>query len=265
MLIQQEERHALNAFFEIFKLKSQPGEGVDDKSAKVQQILAYLEIIHARVRMYSKKRELVFIESGAGNCYLSFLVYYFYTRIDKRPLQIHCLDINQRLMEKNHNLARELNFEGMHFHGCDIADYSHTGHVDLVYSLHACDAATDKALFLGLKNKARHILSVSCCQHTLNKQLKRHPYSGMTRHRVFKDKLTYMVGDSLRALLLEMQGYKVDILEFVSSRYTDKNVLVRAQKAQVRNPEQLREEYDKLRNTFHITPELEKYLLQDNN
>jgi hypothetical protein len=152
----------------------------------------------------------------------------------------------------------------MRFHACDIAEYTHTGRVDMVYALHACDAATDKALFLGLKTRARHLLSVSCCQHTLSRQLKRHPYTGMTRHRVFKDKLTYMVGDALRALLLEMQGYKVDILEFVSSRYTDKNILVRAQKGQGHTRQQLQEEYNQLQQTFHVVPPLEKYLWQEN-
>jgi hypothetical protein len=166
-------------------------------------------------------------------------------------------------MEKNRRLAQTLHFDQMWFHACDIAEYTHIGRVDMVYALHACDAATDKALFLGLKTHARHLLSVSCCQHTLTKQIKRHPYTGMTRHRVFKEKLAYMAGDALRALLLEMQGYKVDILEFVSSRYTGKNILMRAQKGQGHSRKQLQEEYLQLRNTFHVVPSLEQYLRQE--
>jgi len=69
-----------------------------------------------------------------------------------------------------------------------------------------------------------------------------------------------MVGDALRALLLEMRGYKVDIIEFVSSRYTDKNIMMRARKNQVKNINELREEYTRIRNAFHVTPSLEKYL-----
>ena len=266
MLIHREEQQALNAFFETLKLKIpfQAGNTNPNKSAKIEQILAYLEIMHAQIRKYSKKRDLIFIESGAGNCYLSFLVYYFYTKLDNRPVRIHCLDINQRLMEKNRQLAQILEFDQMWFHACDIADYTHPEPVDMVYALHACDAATDKALLLGLKTNARHILSVSCCQHTLKKHLKSRPYTGMTRHRVFKEKLAYMVGDSLRALLLEMQGYKVDILEFVSSRYTDKNILVRAQKGAAHNRHKLLEEYFRLQQAFQIRPSLEQYLRQEN-
>ncbi len=265
MLIQHDEQKTLYNFFETFKLKADPQQAINDKSAKIGQILAYLETIHAQIRSYSKKRKLVLIESGAGNCYLSFLIYYYYKNIDNRPIKIHCLDINKNLMQKNSNIAESLGFHDMHFHACDIADYVHNGPVDVVYSLHACDTATDKTLLLGLKNKAKHIFSVSCCQHTIRKQLRRHPYTGITRHRVFKEKLIYIIGDTLRALLLEMQGYKVDILEFVSSRYTEKNILVRAQKWQIHNRQQLEQEYKQLQQTFHVTPVLEKYLAQDEN
>jgi hypothetical protein len=260
MLINREEQAALNSFFQTIKLQNHNNESGKDKADKIEQILAYMEIIHAQMRKYSKKRPLVFIESGAGNCYLSFLVYYFYTNIDNRPVIIHCLDINERLMENCRQIAQTLNFENMFFHACDIGEYQYSGRVDMVYSLHACDSATDKALYLGLKNKAAHILSVSCCQHTIKKHLRGHPYTGITKHRVFKDKMVYMVGDALRALLLEMQGYKVDILEFVSSRHTDKNIMLRAQKSQLNNVDKLRTEYAKLRNEFHVRPSLETYL-----
>ena len=260
MLIQNDEQASLNAFFQKIRLQNHQNESGKDKSAKIEQILAYLEVMHAQLRKYSRKRALVLIESGAGNCYLSFLIYYFYTQLDKRRVTIHCLDINARLMEKTREMARTLGFDGMFFHACDIADYQHAGAVDMVYSLHACDSATDKALYLGLRNRARAILSVSCCQHTLKKHLKGHPYKGITRHRVFKDKIVYMVGDSLRALLLEMHGYKVDILEFVSSRYTDKNIMMRAQKGHIHDMDALKHEYEKLRNAFHVSPSLEFYI-----
>ena len=264
MLIQENEQISLSAFFQRIKLQNQQKQAGKDKAAKIEQILAYLDVMHTQLRKYSKKRELVLIEGGAGNCYLSFLVYYFYTRLDKRQIKIHCLDTNARLMKKNQELAQTLGFDGMRFHACDIADYQHADgeRVDMVYSLHACDSATDKALYLGLRNQARSILSVSCCQHTLKKHLKGHPVKGITRHRVFKDKLVYMVGDSLRAMLLEMQGYKVDILEFVSSRHTDKNIMMRAQRGQFHDTNVLKQEYKILRDMFHVSPSLEFYLEQ---
>ena len=266
MLIPREARAALNTFLQTLKLTpSNPESRRGDKAAKLEQILAYLELIHAQVRKYSKKRELIFIDCGAGNCYLSFLVYYFYTKIDERRVQIHCLDTNHRLMEKNAQLAQMHRFDQIFFHACDIVEYAHPGAAELVYSLHACDSATDKTLLLGLKTNARCILSVSCCQHSLRKRLGSHPYTGMTRHGVFKEKLVYMVADSLRALLLEMQGYQVDIVEFVSSRYTDKNILLRAQKGQVGDLKRLQGEYEKLQHSFRVIPALEEYLREAGN
>lgn len=263
MLHQQEVQKSLNHFFEKIRLKDQNQQMGKDKTAKIGQVLAYLEIINAQVCKYSKKRELVFIDCGAGNCYLSFLVYYFYATVDKRPVRIHCLDRNQRLMEKNRQRAQSFEFERMFFHSCDIEDYSHDGRPDMVYSLHACDSATDKTLFLGLRTEARNILSVSCCQHTIMKKMRRHPYSGITRHQVFKKKLAYMVGDSLRAMLLEMQGYQVDIIEFSSTRYTDKNVMLRAKIGQTKNLEKLSDQYQMLQQTFNFHPALEEYLTKN--
>ena len=259
-MFNRQEKTALNAFFQRIKLQNHKSESGRDKAAKIEQILAYLEIVHAQLRKYSKKRRLVCIESGAGNCYLSFLVYYFYTEIDQRQITIHCLDTNSRLMEKARQGAHTLQFDHMHFHACDIAEFTLSGHVDMVYSLHACDSATDKALYLGLRQDATCILSVACCQHRLKQQLRGHPYTGITKHRIFKDKIVYMVGDALRALLLEMRGYKVDILEFASSRYTDKNIMMRARKNSGNNIEELRNEYARMRNAFHVTPPLEEYL-----
>jgi methyltransferase family protein len=238
-------------------------EASKDKAAKIGQVFSYLEIMHAQLRNYSRKRDLVLIDSGAGNCFLSYLVYCFYSAIDERRVRIHCVDSNERLMDKNRQLANSLGFEHMHFHACDIADYEHEGQPDAVYSLHACDSATDKTLHLGLRTEARHIFSVSCCQHAMLKDLRRHPYTGITRHMVLRDRLAYMVGDSLRALLLEMQGYRVNIIEFASSRYTDKNVMLRAKKGQTEDRDRLYDQYRLLRSAFQLSPALERYLCQE--
>ena len=232
----------------------------DDRKAKIEQIIAYLNTMHAQIRKYSKNRKLIFIDCGAGNCYLSFLVYYFYTTIDKRHIQIHCIDDNKDLMEKNKERARKLGFHDMHFHSCDIAEFNTIDLADIVFSLHACDVATDKTLHLAVRAKARLIFSVTCCQHTIRKHFRSRPLRGLTRHRVFKDRLVYLVGDALRALLLEMRGYKTDIIEFVPSRYTDKNVLLRAQRCGVAADPSLELVYTMLKETFHVTPVLESYL-----
>ena len=115
MLLTRETQELLNKFFQKIRLNNSQ-EASKDKHAKIGQIVSYLEILHAQIRKYSKKRELVFIDCGAGNCYLSYLVYYFYKEIDGRDISIHCLDSNQRLMEKNAQSAAVLGFDNMFFH-----------------------------------------------------------------------------------------------------------------------------------------------------
>ena len=148
MLLRPEDKTSLIDFFQTIIPQNLNHKSGKDKVAKLEQILAYLEIMHAQLRKYSKKRDLVLIDSGAGNCYLSFLVYHYYANLDGRRVTIHCLDTNARLMEKARKLALMLGFDKMYFHAYDIAEYMHPGRVDVVYSLHACDCATDKALYL---------------------------------------------------------------------------------------------------------------------
>lgn len=236
-----------------------------DQTAKIEQIIAYLEIIHSVLKKYSNKKKITLIDCAAGNCYLSFLIYYFYKHIEPKNIAIYCIDNNQRLMTNSRQTAQELGFDNMYFHSSDIMDFSITDNTQLVYSLHACDSATDKALYLGLKQKAANILSVSCCQHGIKKHLKKHPYTGITKHKIFKDRITYMIGDSLRALLLESKGYKTDIFEFVSSRYTDKNIMIRATRSNPNNILKAEAEYKQLSSQFNISPYLEDYLMNNYN
>ncbi len=259
MLISLKNREKLNLIFQKIKLLNHKKESSSDKEAKIEQILAYLEMVHAVLKHYSPKRNINLIDCAAGNCYLSYLIYYFYKEIEPKNITIHCLDINKKLMDKSRNVAADLGFDNMEFHALDILDFSLSHKVDLVYSLHACDKATDKTLYLGASHNATNILSVSCCQHSLKKALRNSSYKGITRHKIFKDRLTYMVGDSLRALLLESRGYKTDIFDFVSSRYTDKNTMLRAKKAGHNKQLLAQEEYQALSSQFNVKPELELY------
>jgi hypothetical protein len=221
MLLNRQKREQLNKFFETIKLSDKK-----NKQAKIEQIIAYLEVIHANMRKYSKKRPLVFFECGAGNSYLSFLV----------------------------------GFEKMFFHADDIITFKYAKQIDLVYSLHACDSATDKSIYFGIAHNARCILSVSCCQHSLRKNLRNNQYRGITKHSIFKERMVYMVADSMRSLLIEQYGYQTSIFEFVSSRHTDKNVLLRANRGNQSNTAEIKEEYTKMCNDFKVSPNLETYL-----
>lgn len=260
MLLSKAHQESIYHLFQLLQLRSAQGNINLDQKCKIEQILAYLEAIHSQVRKLSIKRTLVFIDSGAGNCYLSFLSYHYYARLLERPVEIHCIDHNARLMEKNKKLAQEMGMDGMYFHAADIQEFSIEKPVDLSYSLHGCDTATDKAIYLGIRLKARSILAVSCCQHSLKRSFQNRAVRGVTRYKAFKDRLLYMVADTMRAHLLEMEGFRVDIFEFVSSRFTDKNVMIRASRQKKSSNRKCLEEYQSLKQGFRIEPELGLYL-----
>jgi len=263
MLIDRNQTKTLHTLFHIIKLRKSNAGMSDDQKTKIEQILSYLEVIDAQVRKLSKKRKLVFVDSAAGNCYLSFLVYHYYRNLCGREIEIHCIDINGGLMDNSREIAASLEYGGMHFHTCDILEFAPgnlPGPADVAYSLHACDTATDKALYLGVKLGARSILSVSCCQHSLGKSFRNNALKGVTRYKSFKSRLLYIIADTMRAHLLEMEGYKVDIFDFTSTRYTDKNVMIRAKKGGRKFTGALEDEYRTLYHGFNIRPELERLL-----
>lgn len=258
MLIDIEKREMLNDLFQVIKLQGKNSFISIDNKVKIEQILAFLEIAHAEIRKISRKRKLVLVDSAAGNCYLSFLIYYYYQKMDYRDIEIHCIDHNKRLMDNNRELANHLNFKEMYFYNSDINEFELDRNADIVYSLHACDTATDKTMYLGIRNNARVILSVSCCQNTIS--IKNKTLKSVIRHKSFREKTTMMIADSLRALLLEKEGFKVDIFDFVSSRYTDKNTMVRAVKKGSKERNNLIEEYKFVSNEFKLKPHLHDLL-----
>ena len=246
--------HSLHSLFHVIRVRSaHPGAGGTEK---VEQILAFLEIIDSRVRKLSQRRELVFVDSAAGNCYVSFLAYYYYRVLCGRRITIHCIDSDSRLTERSANVASDLGFCEIHFHSGDILDLPEVPNVDIAYSLHACDTATDKALYLGLRLGAPCILGVSCCQHTIRRSFRNSAIKGVTRYKAFKDRLLSLVADTMRAHLLATHGYKVDVFEFTSSRHTDKNIMLRAVRCGQQRHGALRDEYERLREGFNTEPEL---------
>lgn len=235
--------------------------GYASKQRKLEQVVAFIEIIQSEVRRYSRRRPLTFVDCGAGNCQLSLATAFYFAKINPRPVEIHCVDHNATLMAKNREVAAALGLDGMHFHACDIGELALSGPVDVVMALHACDIATDKAMQLGIQRNARRILTVACCQQSLVRAIRANALTpAITRHRLLKERLAYMVGDAMRALLLELQGYEVDIIEFVSSRATDKNTLVRARRRNLPTDPGHAEALARLAESFGTVPALAHYL-----
>jgi len=258
----------MNTEFDQFlisiKLKNQSLNFYREREKKYHQIHEYAKQVKALLKRMSRKRELTFIDCGAGSCYLSFYLNYI---IDDWKIKFICIDYNQNVIRRAEETAFALGFSNMQFICADLTTYDPPEKPDLVYSLHACDTATDMTVFTGIRSNAANILTVSCCQRYTYRQMKGHPLGRITEHKVYKERITDMVSDTMRSLILESRGFDTDIFEFSSSKHTEKNVMLRAVRKPLTDKRKITavDDYGKLKSLFNLEPKLMEFLEKDYN
>lgn len=207
------------------------GKIIQKKYDKYRQINRFLEFIEDILEELPKDREIKILDFGCGKSYLTFAMYYYLKELKGYFVKIIGLDLKQDVIEHCNQLSVRYGYEGLTFLKGDIASYQEENKVDMVVTLHACDTATDYALEKAVRWGAKVILSVPCCQHELNRQLKNEVLQPILKYGLIKERMAALITDAVRAELLEQQGYKVQILEFIDMEHTPKNILIRAVKS----------------------------------
>jgi SAM-dependent methyltransferase len=229
-------------------------------AAKRRQVDAFLRSLAATLPAELPSLFRV-VDLGCGNAYLTFAAYRYLADRGAR-VQVVGVDVREDQRVRNSAVAAELGCaDAVTFVAGTIEDASVAEPPDLVLALHACDTATDQALARAVRWNARWVLAAPCCHHDIAAQLKGHPapapYGEITRQAILRERFADVLTDSLRASLLRINGYKVDVVEFVDSAHTPRNLLLRARRTGGTGQ---RDEYDALTAQWGVTPALAKLL-----
>jgi len=262
-------------------LMSVEGKILKSSYNKFKQINKYLEFIDDVIEELKAKKLITnhinVLDFGFGKSYLTFALYYYLKNYRKDlTFSIVGLDLKKDVIEFCNKLAKKLNYENLEFLNGNIKDYNKSKEVDLVFSLHACNNATDYSLEKALSLDAKAILAVPCCHHEFFEKVQKNKNSEfyntlkiMADNGVVLDKFATLATDSFRSLSLELCGYKTKMIEFIDMEHTPKNILIRAIKSKSSNLKEKLVEYNKLKEFLGIKPLLEdlikKYFSIDTN
>lgn len=198
---------------------------------KFKQINRYLEMLADVLQDFKAGDDIYVIDYCSGKSYLSFAVYYYLTKQRGLKVTLDGIDLKADVMEKCARLAKEYGYDGMNFYALDIKDFEPKKTPDLVISLHACDIATDYALYSAVKAGAQRIFAAPCCHHECAKTISYNYEPLLSSYGILTERVSALITDAVRCALLEINGYKTDLMEFVDITDSPKNLLIRAVKA----------------------------------
>jgi SAM-dependent methyltransferase len=211
-----------------------------DKRRQVDAFLRQLLATAGRTldRARAEGRPLRVVDLGCGNAYLTFAAHRYLTHLLPDGVRTLGIDVRPDLVARNARLAGELGLAGLDFAVGTIEEADPGGAVDVVLALHACDTATDDALARAVAWRAPVVLAAPCCHHDVQRQLDEarsaglrppEPHAALLRHPILRERFADVLTDTLRSQLLRLAGYRVDVVEFVDSRHTPRNALLRAE------------------------------------
>ncbi|MBR5438368.1 MAG: SAM-dependent methyltransferase [Clostridia bacterium] len=201
---------------------------VNSKYDKYKQINRFIEIIDDSFNKMNKD-EITILDFGCGKSYLTFIVYYYFTHIKKVKATVLGYDLKADVVDNCNKIAESYGYDGLKFYVNDVTKGElFEGEVDMVITLHACDIATDFALYHAISHGVKNIFSVPCCQHEICSSIKKGgDYDILLSHGLIKERFSALLTDSIRAEILRLCGYDTDIIEFVDFAHSPKNLMLR--------------------------------------
>lgn len=235
------------------------GKIKNDKIRKYNQIDYFVELMQGVIKEIGDKDEIVIMDAACGKSYLSFVLNFYLREILKKKCYFIGVDYSDTVIEGSKKIAKNLGYNNMEFVKADLREYMPDRKIDLVISLHACDTATDMAMGLGIRSKAKSIVCVPCCHKDILKQYSYEPFRSVTKHGILKARLADTLTDALRASYLESVGYKVSMVEYISPLETPKNIMIRAIYTG-KSDLKAKLEYDNLKKLLNVNPVIERFV-----
>lgn len=237
------------------------GMVVKSKYNKFRQVNRFVELVKDVAQELPQDKKLRIIDFGCGKSYLTFALHYYLKELCGLDIEVVGLDLKEDVIDTCNNLAQKLKLQNIKFLVGDIEKYTEYNEVDMVVTLHACNTATDAALAKAIRWNAKVILSVPCCHHELYTQMQNEILAPLLDHGIIKERFAALATDGIRTQILEILGYKTQLVEFIDMEHTPKNILIRATKSDnPKDQKQLVSNYQKLTSFLSVQPSLEKML-----
>ena len=232
------------------------------KFTQINEFLQHLRHVLDAAGLRALGRPVEILDCGCGSSYLTLAAHHYLNDVLAVPARILGVDVNEEVVRKSVERAGRLGAEGLSFACGRIGAIE--AKADVVVALHACDTATDDALAQAVRSEARLVLSVPCCHHALNREIRPDGPAAVLRpilrHGILRERTADLVTDAFRALVLRIAGYRTDVVEFVSPEHTARNLMIRAVRGgPVADPAMLGE-YREMKWFWGVTPYIETAL-----
>jgi hypothetical protein len=220
---------------------------------KYRQINKYLEIIEGLIASVTLPDVIHIVDMGSGKGYLTFALYDYLVNDKKLKVEVTGIELREELVNYCNDIAKTCGFAQLKFICKPIQDYTDK-RIDILIALHACDTATDDAIYKGIVSNAQLIVCAPCCHKQIRQQVKGiEQESPLLKYGIFKERQFEMVTDTIRALILEQHHYQTKVFEFISNEHTRKNVmLVGAKSASTIDDQTLQPKINAIKSDYHI-------------
>jgi SAM-dependent methyltransferase len=253
-------------FLQAVGIMARNGQIIAAMQRKLRQINEFLKLVDDSLAAatWPAGQPLQVVDFGCGSGTLTFAMYHYLAELRGLPTHLTGVDLKTTLIEKLRQTGQALDWSTMTFRAGRIIDFQPEQPAQIVLALHACDTATDEALAQAIAMHSDYIFCAPCCHHHLQQQLRQQPtpppFGPVLRHGILRERMGDILTDALRALILGIMGYKTEIIEFVSSDHTAKNLMIRAVKSGPTGDPASLAEYQALKAWWQVEPYLEEIL-----